>query len=152
MSFVLRAFQLRDQPAVRRLIIDGMRERWKEQYDPSANPDVDDMWNSYIARGGEVVVWEEDGIVVATGTLVPESNGGGRIVRMSVAVPWRRRGIGRRIVAELAHRAKQRGLDPLRVTTDTPWREPIALYAACGFEIVDQTDDAIHFSMSLIGD
>jgi len=48
-----------------------MRERWRERYDDAANPDVGDIWSSYIAQGGEVVVWEEGGAVVGTGTLVP---------------------------------------------------------------------------------
>ena len=75
---VLRDFELGDQPEVRRLILSGMRERWRERYDDAANPDVDDM-SSYLANGGEVVVWEEHGAVVATGTLALEPDGGGRI-------------------------------------------------------------------------
>jgi hypothetical protein len=65
---VLRDFELGDQPEVPRLILSGMRERWRERYDDAANPDVDDM-SSYLANGGEVVVWEEHGAVVGTGTL-----------------------------------------------------------------------------------
>ena len=68
---VLRDFELGDQAAVRDLILSGMRERWRERYDDAANPDVGDIWSSYIAQGGEVVVWEEGGAVVGTGTLVP---------------------------------------------------------------------------------
>ena len=130
---------------MRSLILDGMRERWGAGFDPAVNPDVDDMWASYIATGGEIVVWVEDGAVVGTGTLVPEADGGGRIMRMSVARSWRRRGIGRRIVAELVRRAGRRGLRPVRVSTDTPWPEAVGLYAACGFAIVEQDDADTHF-------
>lgn len=146
---MLRDFEPRDQPAVRELILTGMRERWGERYDGAANPDVDDMWAAYVATGGEVVVWDEGGDVVATGTLLPEPDGGGRIMRMSVARGWRRRGIGRRIVADLARRAEQRRLHTLRVSTDTPWVEAVALYEACGFEIVGRTDEATDLTMAL---
>jgi ribosomal protein S18 acetylase RimI-like enzyme len=146
---VLRDVELRDQPAVRQLILAGMRERWGGRYDGSANPDTDDIWTSYVTRGGEVVVWDEDGAVVATGTLLPEPDGGGRIVRMSVAPGWRRRGLGRQVVAELSRRAEKRALHTLRVTTDTPWIEAVALYEACGFAIVEQTDEATHLAMVL---
>lgn len=149
---MLRDFEPRDQPAVRQLILSGMRERWRDQYDAAANPDVDDMWSSYVAGGGEVVVWEEGETIVATGTLVPETDGGGRILRMSVDRPYRRRGLGRRMVAELVERAKRQRLNPLRVTTDTPWPDAVALYAACGFEIIEQTEAATHFSMWLVSD
>ena len=142
-------FEPRDQPAVRQLILSGMRDRWREQYKASTNPDVDDMWSSYIAGGGEVVVWEEGTMIVATGTLVPDPDGGGRILRMSVDRSYRRRGLGRRIVTELVERAQQRGLKRLRVTTDTPWLDAVALYSACGFEIVEQTEAATNFTMSL---
>jgi GNAT superfamily N-acetyltransferase len=76
------------------------------------NPDVDDMWRSYVSRGGEIVVCVEDGGIVGTGTLLPEPDGGGRIMRMSVARTRRRRGIGRLIVTALVRRADQRGLRP----------------------------------------
>lgn len=152
MLIVLRDFEPGDQPAIQSLILSGMRDRWREQHDDAANPDVDDMWLAYVAKGGEVVVWEEDGAVVATGTLVPEPDGGGRIVRMSVDHAYRRRGLGHRIVAELVERAKRTGLSPIRVSTDTPWRDAVALYASCGFEIVEQTDAATHFSLSLTAD
>jgi hypothetical protein len=53
------------------------------------------------------------------------------------------------VIAELVERATQRGLDPLRVTTDTPWSDAVALYASCGFTLVEQTEEASHFFMSL---
>lgn len=146
---MVRDFEPDDQPAVRQLILSGMRERWGEQYDDAANPDVDDIWSTYVIKGGEVVVWEEDGVVVGTGTLVPEPDGGGRILRMSVDRSYRQHGLGRRIVAELMKRARRRRLSHLRVSTDTPWRDAVGPYASCGFEIVDQTDAATHFSLSL---
>jgi GNAT superfamily N-acetyltransferase len=148
---VLRDFELGDQPEVRRLILSGMRERWRERYDDAANPDVDDM-SSYLANGGEVVVWEEHGAVVATGTLALEPDGGGRTVRLSIDRSYRRRGLRRRIVDELVERAERRRFTSLRVTTDTPWRDAVGLYASCGFEVVEQTDAATYFSMSLITD
>jgi ribosomal protein S18 acetylase RimI-like enzyme len=68
---------------------------------------------------------------------------------MSVDRSYRQHGLGWRIVAELMKRARRRRLSHLRVSTDTPWRDAVGLYASCGFEIVDQTDAATHFSLSL---
>ena len=44
---MLRDFETRDQAAVRQLILSGMRERWREQFEAAANPDVDHMWSRY---------------------------------------------------------------------------------------------------------
>jgi hypothetical protein len=69
---VLRAFTPGDQPAVRQLVLDGMRERWGDAYDPAANPDLDDISASYVTRGAEVVVVDIGGKIVAAGVLRPE--------------------------------------------------------------------------------
>ncbi len=146
---MLRDFERRDQPIVRDLILGGMRERWASDFDPCANPDVEDMWGTYVALGGEVLVAEVHGEVLATGTLMPQVDGSGRIMRMAVRRQYRRKGLARMIVMELIDRARRRSLDPVVVATDTPWADAVALYRACGFELVRQTATATDFSMHL---
>ena len=146
---VLRDFDQRDQWAVRELILAGMRERWGAQFDASANPDTDDIWLSFVTRGADIVVVDMGGKIIATGTLLPEVDGSGRILRMSVDRQHRRQGLARTIVAELVERSRRRGLDRVTVTTDTPWSEAVALYQSCGFDLVSQTDDASHFVLTL---
>jgi hypothetical protein len=51
---VMRDFTHGDQIAVRELVLGGMRERWGDAYDPSANPDLDDISTTYVSRGAEV--------------------------------------------------------------------------------------------------
>ena len=146
---MLRDFEPRDQDAVRQLIINGMAERWGERFDPAANPDTADLWATYIEPGGEIVVYEVGREVVATGTLIPEADGAGRIMRMSVDRRHRRKGFAKTVVGELIERAARRGLDPLRVLTDTPWSDAVELYRACGFTLVSQDEADSHFSMGL---
>jgi ribosomal protein S18 acetylase RimI-like enzyme len=146
---VLRDFDVNDQPVVRALILSGMADRWGDQFDAAANPDTDDLWSSYVLQGGEIVVVEERGVIVATGALVRDPDGAGRILRLSVDRRCRRRGLARKVVAELVERARRRDLATVRVTTDTPWSDAVALYSSCGFEVVVQTEAATHFSMSL---
>ena len=144
-SEAIRDFVPRDQNAVRDLILDGLRERWGEAYNPRANPDLDDIGTAYLARGAEVVVLEEDGLIVACGTLVAEAEGRGRIVRMSVDHRYRRRGLARQIVEELVRRARGRGMTEVVVATDTPWESAVALYRACGFTEVGRDRTDTHF-------
>lgn len=146
---VLRDFRREDQEALRQLILEGLRERWGDAFDPVFNPDLDDFVANYLDRRAEVVVVERHGELVATGTLVPELPDAGRIMRMSVSAAHRREGLGRRVVGELVARARRRGMAEVRVLTDTPWTSAVELYRACGF--TDLGDDGVdtHFVMNL---
>jgi ribosomal protein S18 acetylase RimI-like enzyme len=146
----LRDFEPGDQPRLRALILDGLADRWGGAFDASRNPDLDDIDATYVQRGADVVVVEEDGALVATGTLVAEGDGVGRIVRMSVAGSHRRRGLGRRVVDELVARARARGMRELRVLTDTPWTSAVALYRSCGFRELGDDGVDTHFVMELV--
>lgn len=58
------------------------------------------------------------------------------IAELSVAVDWQRRGIGRRLIAEVAMLAKSQGAQRLTLTTfiDVPWNAPY--YQRLGFQPV----------------
>ena len=145
----MRDFTRDDQPAVQDLILRGLRERWGDAYQAEFNPEVADITVNYVARGAEVVVFDDGGEIVATGTLRPDADERGRIVRMSVDARHRRRGLGRQVVEELVVRARRRRMTEVRVSTDTPWTSAMALYRACGFEQVDADATDTHFSMRL---
>lgn len=146
---MLRDFSPADQNDLRLLILAGLRERWGESFDADRNPDLTDFMASYLHRGCDVVVIERDGELIATGTLMPDTGGAGKIVRMSVARSHRRQGHARRIIDELIERARRRRMSEVRVLTDTPWESAVALYRACGF--TELGDDGIdtHFRMDL---
>ena len=148
-EWAIRDFERRDQEEVRDLVQRGMAERWGDDFRPDANPDLDDIWQSYVQRGGEVVFIERRGTIVATGTLVEVDAHADRLLRMAVHPELRRQGLGRSVVIELIERSRRRGHMRLLVTTDPPWLEAIALYRSCGFELVGETVDAVHFSMDL---
>ena len=134
---------------MQRLVLDGLRERWGEDFDPQFNPDLDDIWANYVVPGNDVLVIVDGEVIVATGTLLSESTERGRIVRMSVDASNRRRGLGRQMVAELIERARQRNKHELIVLTDTPWASAVALYRSCGFIEIGHDATDTHFSMSL---
>lgn len=143
----LCTFTPADQAETRAVIQAGLRERWGDAFDPSANPDTDDLWASYVEPGGEIVVAVAGGRIVGTGTLIEPEPRLGQLVRVSTHPDHRRRGVARRIVAELIGRARARGHERLIVQADTPWRSAVALYASCGFDIVGQ--DALTTRLAL---
>lgn len=146
---MIRNFRLADQAAVRALVLDGLRERWGTAFDEAFNPDLDDITDSYLDRGADVVVAELSGQVVATGTLLFERPKQARIVRMSVAAHHRREGLGRLVVEALVARARLRDVQELQVLTDTPWQSAISLYRSCGFVEVTRDSTDTHLAMNL---
>jgi GNAT superfamily N-acetyltransferase len=145
----MRDFRPDDQEPLRELVLTGMRERWGDAYDPSVNPDLDNISASYVERGAEVVVIETGGEIVATGMLQPGRDDRGRIVRVSVDQAHRRKGFGRQVVNELVWRARRRGMLEVVVLTDTPWTSALALYRSCGFNDVAQDHTDTRFALPL---
>jgi GNAT superfamily N-acetyltransferase len=138
-----------DQIAVRDLVLSGMRERWSDAYDPSVNPDLDDIWINYVEQDADVVVVEFGAAIIATGILCPEPDHGGRIRRMSTAEEHRRQGYGRQVVQELLSWARHRGMVEVVVRTDTPWASALALYHSCGFVETDRDDTETDLAIRL---
>jgi N-acetylglutamate synthase-like GNAT family acetyltransferase len=150
---VLRDFRPDDQASVRDIVLAGMRDRWGDAFDPAANVDLDDIWTYYVLeRGAEVVVCEEEGAIIATGTLLPVDIQTGQLVRIAVIRQQRRKGIATAIVKELQRRARQNEMKTLLVTTDLPWTDAVALYRACGFAIFEITTSTAALSMDLVSD
>jgi len=146
---VIRDFEAADQDPVRDLVLAGLRERWGDVYDPTFNPDLDDIVGEYIHQDADVIVADVDGAIVACGMVVVLPEGRGQIRRVSVDEAHRREGLGRLIVAELIDRARRRGMAELIVRADTPWTSALELYRSCGFAEVGHDDVDTHFSMRL---
>jgi ribosomal protein S18 acetylase RimI-like enzyme len=143
----IRPFAPADQIVVRALILEGLRERWG-WLDPTLNPDLDDIAASYIAPGHVFIVAEIGQALTGTGALKLQGHSG-QIVRVSVSPKWRRRGIGRALVAALLGTARTRGLDRVWMETNDDWRDAIGLYQHCGFREFDHRDGLVFMALDL---
>lgn len=144
----LRHFAPADQDAVRALVLAGLADHFGE-LDPTLNHDLDDIAANYVDRGAEVIVAERDGRIIGAGTLMRESPGVGRLVRMSVAREARGQGLGKRLVRHFIEIARARGDHRLLAETNDDWRDAIALYRACGFQDDHVANGEAHFSLDL---
>lgn len=132
--------------AIRELIIDGLAQRWGS-YDASKNADLEAFESAYEEQC--FVAARSGGRVIGCGALVKESTEAARIVRMSVANTWQRRGIGRSIVRALINMAREYQFKEVRVETTTGWRSAVGLYVAEGFVINHTDNDDTHFTFRL---
>lgn len=132
----------------RALILAGMAERWG-WLDESANPDLDDIWQSYCLAWHRFFVGVVDGQMVATGALLFEAVGIGRIVRMSVAKTWRGKGFGRLMTDHLITAARQANCHTLLVETNESWHSALTLYRTVGFTQTHRDGVEIHMQLIL---
>ena len=142
----VRSFRPADQEAARRLILAGMEERWG-WLDETKNRDLDDIGATYA--GGCFLVALVGGEVQATGALIREAEGVGRIVRMSVARAWRRRGVGTLLLNSLLARARAAGYRRVVLETEPDWTDAVAFYKARGFRPLGLRDGNVHLALDL---
>lgn len=143
-----RLFRQDDQAHVQKLILAGLGDHFG-LIDPKLNPDLDDIAASYLASGHTFMVGEIEGTIVAAGGLIGVQEDLGRIVRVSVAGEFRRKGIGQAIVACLMAVARQKGYGRLIVETNHDWTNALALYQRCGFREYDRDEESIHMQLDL---
>src|SRR5438477_7726099 len=99
--------------------------------------DQDDEITRRRMRGREVYVIERDGELIGTVTVaVKESEGTryGYINVLAVAPNHQRRGIGSELMAIAERRAREIGLDRVRLDTAIPAQHLIKWYAARGYQ------------------
>jgi N-acetylglutamate synthase-like GNAT family acetyltransferase len=144
----IREFLPQDQKKAQALILQGLGEHFG-RLDPTLNPDLDDIYHTYVEAGQRFMVVEINGEIAGTAALITESPGIGRIVRVTVKPNQRRAGIGRTVVQHLVQLAAEIGYKQLLVETNLDWYDAIRLYERCGFKEYDRDEEEVHFSLSI---
>jgi ribosomal protein S18 acetylase RimI-like enzyme len=147
-GYILRPFAPGDQPAARRLIQEGLGEHFGF-IDETLNPDIDDIAANYLRRGHAFLVAEDRAGLIGTGALMFLDAQTAQMVRVSVSRAWRRRGVGRAIVAALVEIARQRGVRRIQVETNNDWDDAIGLYRRHGFAEYARDDESVYMALDL---
>jgi len=103
--------------------------RYSDILDASAPPQTNDP---DVARSAFLIA-RVDNQPIGCAALRPLEAEIAEVRRMYVVPSARRRGIGRRLLAELEGQARQFGYRVLRLETGNRQHEALALYKACGF-------------------
>jgi ribosomal protein S18 acetylase RimI-like enzyme len=132
----LRRFREADAPAVVQLHELALTEAGAHVRDGSWDADLSVIGAAYLEAGGEFLVGEVDGELVAMGALRRVSSGSAQITRMRVHPRWQRRGFGRALLARLEDRARELGFTTLRLDTTVLQHAARALYEGAGYRMV----------------
>ena len=147
-DLTIRPFAPADQIPARRLIQEGLGEHFGV-IDETCNPDIDDIAAYYIATGHVFLVAEDAAGIAATAALIFDGAGQGQLVRVSVALRCRRRGLGRALVMRLVAIGRARRLARLWMETNDDWDAAIGLYRSCGFEEFDRREGNVYMALNL---
>jgi ribosomal protein S18 acetylase RimI-like enzyme len=156
----LRRYEPRDREAVLALHRTALREAGSNPDDVPDNDDVRDIEANYLDPGGEFLVVESDGRVVAMGGLAVDGEeippGAGELLRIAAHPDHQREGYGDRVVAGLEDEARERGLDRVVLWTAQRQRSAVQFYRARGYEGTDHRTqgeyELVRFEKSLGGD
>ncbi|WP_203917771.1 GNAT family N-acetyltransferase [Rugosimonospora africana] len=100
---------------------------------PVGFPDLADVTRSFVHTGGDFLVGELDGHLVAMGGIRPGTGGVAEVLRIRVHPATRRRGIGRALMTGLERRAVELGMRGTHLDTATNQPEAMAFYESLGY-------------------
>ncbi len=145
---MIRQFEPKDQEEARTVVLEGLREHFGV-LDPSLNSDLEDIEASFIAKGDDFYVAENDGRIVGTAGLL-FGEGRARIVRMSVAQSRRKRRIATALLEQCIESAAQRGFREIWAYTQPEWPDAVSFYSGSGFEQVGRDEIDIHLRLLFV--
>lgn len=146
--FDIRPFERKDQKDARRIILQGLEERFGF-LDETLNPDIDQIYEQYILNGDEFFVGFLEECMVCTGALIKEADGIGRIVRVSVLKENRRSGLATLIMKKLEEAAEDKGYEKLVLETNEDWDSAVSFYKRIGYIEVERADGCVHMIKEL---
>ena len=130
---LVRRYESRDRDAVWALHHRALNAAGAHAGSGEWDGDLHHIEQQYLAAGGEFLVGEIDGRIVAMGALLRVSPDRAEIKRMRVDPGHQRRGFGRTILEHLIGRARELGYTTLHLETTTRQTAARALYAAFAF-------------------
>lgn len=162
MAVRVRPAEARDAAFLARVLV--IAESWRDQSAPAAGLTPHESVHHYIAGWPRVddfgVVAEDDGPVgAAWARFFPRHLPGYGFVdedtpEISIGVepPYRRQGVGRRLLDALTEQARQRGLAMVSLNVENDNRRAVRLYLAYGFTVVGEVNDSSTMVLPLAGD
>lgn len=132
----------------RDLVLKGLSEYF-DLYNPDFNPDLSDILKSYSEGKGTFLVGTYEDKVIGTGALIEESEGIGRVVRMSTDKQYRKCGVASKILKALEEIAREKGYSKIVLETTKTWIVARWFYISNGYVEDHEDEEDVHFYKSL---
>lgn len=134
-EYVIRRYEGRDLAAVLDLHRAALEPTGAYLGPGRWDADLADVEATYLENGGEFLVAERGGRLVAMGALriLERDRRRGQIRRMRVAPAFQGRGLGRTLLAALERHARAAGVRTLELDTTTGQVRALALYRSAGY-------------------
>lgn len=132
----IRRYEPRDGEAVRELHRAALRETGADAGPGPWDDDLLDVEGAYILSGGEFLVGESGGRIVAIGALRRTSAERAEVKRMRVAPSLQGRGFGSMMLTALERRARELGCRELHLDTTSAQEAAMRLYEQRGYREV----------------
>ena len=122
---------------------------------PREFPDLADIEGSYFDAGGDFLIGEVDGHIVAMGGIRANKPYRAEVNRVRVHPAFRRQGCGRALMAAWENRARLLGFRELHLDTATNQPEAVEFYRSLGYQEVgresrpDWTWTLVYFTKQL---
>jgi ribosomal protein S18 acetylase RimI-like enzyme len=139
LEFKLRRYTPADQAAVEQLHVAVLKETGAYLGRGPWDDDVYAIEEHYLNNGGEFLIGECDGKIVAMGALKRTGEGRAEIKRMRVLPQYQGRGYGQRLLQALETRARALGYRLLHLDTSVLQVAAQRLYLKNGFCEVGRT-------------
>jgi len=130
---VVRRYEPGDEAAIRDVFERAMREAGTDPADIPGTRDLEWVEAAYVETGGEFLVVEVGGEVVAIGGLVVDGDVA-ELFRIAVDPAHQREGHGSRLLAALEDAARERGAERVVLTTASRQESAVAFYPKHGYE------------------
>jgi len=139
----IRPFRPGDHPRVRDIFIDwnrhitqpGMEDLFASYIQMALDEEIDHISEYYGRPGFGFWVAEIDGTVAGMVGLERLEDGEAEVRRMYVAAEFRRRGLGRRLLAHVEDRARDLGYARMVLSTSALQPQAKALYEVSGYDL-----------------
>ena len=93
-----------------------------------------------LRPGGFIWIAVDNGVVIGTAALVKSGHHEYELAKMSVAVPYRGKGIGRKLIETCLERARQIGAEKVTLYSNHQLGAALKLYETLGFHYVPVVD------------
>ncbi|MHC4225890.1 MAG: GNAT family N-acetyltransferase [Planctomycetota bacterium] len=116
-------------------LVYGVLKEYNLKPDPQAtDADLEDIEQSYFARGGTFLVLEEEnGSIIGAYGLYPLENQTCELRKMYLSSSHRGKGLGKLLLDDALLRARRLGFRKMVLETASVLKEAIALYKSYGF-------------------